>query len=514
VTGRIKDLIITAGRNIYPQDIEAIVNDLPETADGRCVAFGIPDDAKGTEQVVILAELHPHTTMSERKASQLIAKAVATRFDISIADVRIVEAGWLKKSTSGKIARGQNRDRYLELQTRTAGPRPVDTNSTEDLVRGCVYEASGIWVENPDEPLITAGTVDSLALTNLLFDLEDKFKKRLPTPEEAGFNAYDSIRAITTLVSGTYSAPPASTAPMSELVIDRQVKANYVAEGSRDFDSLILGSSRSYLIRAQRAALHGLKAFQFTVAGARIEEMYCMARYLLNMNKTPLKHIIVGTDPIQFSPQLPIDCRFVRTHSLFPLLEENDRNGTGGLKLEEAGVDAKTDEFARKTRIYYNAWDLDLAFDPKSGDVIKLFGKRIAELRTLSYSASDTHIKWPGQFLIAKDLTHLHPSRVHYLEKLINISSEAGCRITFYTNPLHPSMVSLLKDQTPYLETQTALVEYIRSRASRNIDVHHFTVPEDFGGVNDDYYDGVHMGRTNGDVLLDYIMTATGRNTT
>jgi hypothetical protein len=317
---------------------------------------------------------------------------------------------------------------------------------------------------------------------------------------------YDNIRAITALVSGDHKAPTAQEPPLTELVIDRQVKANYVAEGPRDFDTLILGSSRSYLIRAARAAEHKLKAFQFTVAGVRIEEMYCMARYFLQMNKAPLKHIIIGTDPIQFSPILPVDCRFVRSKSLFAFLGEEDRAGKTGLNLEDINAEERVGEFSRRTRIYYNAWDLDLAFNPKNGDVIKLFGKRIAELMTLRYSASETHVKWPGQFLIAKDLTHFHPRRLHYLDKLMQLTAERGCKVSFYTNPLHPSMIELLKAQTPYLESQAALVEHVRKTGHDGVSVHAFTIPSDFGGVNDDFYDGVHMGRTNGDMLLDYVI--------
>lgn len=501
VTGRIKDLIITAGRNIYPQDIESVVNDMPHTADGRCVAFGVADEGRGTEQIVILAELKPDSAISLRKAAQLISQAVTSRFDISLAEVMIVDSGWLKKSTSGKIARGQNRDRYLAQKAETAKPRTVDPTSPEDVIRGCIYSATGTWVEDIESPLITSGIVDSLALTNLLFLLEDAFKKALPGPEEAGFDSYDSIRAIASLVES--GARGAST-PILDLVVDRQVKANYVLEGPRDFDSLILGSSRSYLIRAKRATRHNLNAFQFAVAGARAEELACIVEFFLNTNRTPIKQIVWGADPIQFSPHLPIDIRMQRSPALFPLLAEGDRAGTMGLSLEEGG---KESGFAKKMRVRYNAWDVDHAFDTKTGDVISLFGRRVDTIETLTYRDGDTAGKWPGQFLVAKDLTHLHPRRLYYLDKLMRLTEAAGCKLTIYTNPLHPSMIDRLKEQTPYLETQVLLVDYLRKTGHAGVSVHHFVTPSDFGGVDADYFDGVHMGRTNGARLLDYVLT-------
>ena len=56
VTGRKKDIIIVGGKNIYPQDIEAIISLYPHIHDGRVVAFGLYNPGLGTEDIVAVAE--------------------------------------------------------------------------------------------------------------------------------------------------------------------------------------------------------------------------------------------------------------------------------------------------------------------------------------------------------------------------------------------------------------------------------------------------------------------------
>jgi len=56
ITGRIKDIIIRAGRHIYPQEIEDAIADIPGIRKGCVAVFGVTDRVSGTERVVIVAE--------------------------------------------------------------------------------------------------------------------------------------------------------------------------------------------------------------------------------------------------------------------------------------------------------------------------------------------------------------------------------------------------------------------------------------------------------------------------
>ena len=56
ITGRIKDIIIRAGRHLYPQEIEEAVAEIPGIRKGGVAVFGVTDRSSGTERVVVLAE--------------------------------------------------------------------------------------------------------------------------------------------------------------------------------------------------------------------------------------------------------------------------------------------------------------------------------------------------------------------------------------------------------------------------------------------------------------------------
>ena len=67
ISGRKKDLIINSGKNVYPQDLEAIVNAVPGVHPGRAVAFGVYDERDGTELIGIVAEVHARRRRNETR---------------------------------------------------------------------------------------------------------------------------------------------------------------------------------------------------------------------------------------------------------------------------------------------------------------------------------------------------------------------------------------------------------------------------------------------------------------
>ncbi len=112
VVGRRKDLIINAGKNIYPADIEAVVYDVPGVKAGRAVAFGVSDAAEGTELIAVVAETTAADAAERRAIERAIRYEVARRTMVTVSYVHLVEPKWLLKTSSGKIARAANREKW------------------------------------------------------------------------------------------------------------------------------------------------------------------------------------------------------------------------------------------------------------------------------------------------------------------------------------------------------------------------------------------------------------------
>ena len=119
VIGRQKDIIIVAGKNLYPEDIEAAVGAVPGLLPGRVVAFGRENPALGTEDVCVIAET-PETDPAAVKRLVLAVKKAGMEISVTVSRVALVPPRWLFKSSSGKPMRKANQDRLAADQVRWA----------------------------------------------------------------------------------------------------------------------------------------------------------------------------------------------------------------------------------------------------------------------------------------------------------------------------------------------------------------------------------------------------------
>jgi acyl-CoA synthetase (AMP-forming)/AMP-acid ligase II len=121
VTGRIKDLIIVDGRNHYPHDVETTVSEASTAIrSGYVAAFSVPADVldppngHSGEQVVIVAERAVGAGRTDPSSvTETVRAAVSRQHRIRIADVRLVAAGAIPRTTSGKLARNACRAEYI-----------------------------------------------------------------------------------------------------------------------------------------------------------------------------------------------------------------------------------------------------------------------------------------------------------------------------------------------------------------------------------------------------------------
>jgi fatty-acyl-CoA synthase len=113
VSGRKKDLIIVGGKNVYPQDLEALTYEVAGVHSGRSVAFGLFDESQGTEDVVIISEVDSENPNEHQRIADAIRQHVTKNSAIALRYVKVVGPKWILKTSSGKTARSANREKFL-----------------------------------------------------------------------------------------------------------------------------------------------------------------------------------------------------------------------------------------------------------------------------------------------------------------------------------------------------------------------------------------------------------------
>jgi fatty-acyl-CoA synthase len=112
VCGRIKDVIIVGGRNVFPEDVERAVANVAGVRAGNVIAFGV-EGRKGKEALVVVAESRSEDGQTVRKE---VAERVLDAVGLPTSEVVLVAPGTLPKTSSGKLQRSLCRTRYLEAE--------------------------------------------------------------------------------------------------------------------------------------------------------------------------------------------------------------------------------------------------------------------------------------------------------------------------------------------------------------------------------------------------------------
>lgn len=120
VCGRLEDLIIVAGRNLYSHDIEAALGAIEGLKPGRAAAFGVANEGSGTEDLVVLAEtVSPVGPDEAARLQEAVRNGLSQTLLVTPRDVVVLDPDTLIKTTSGKTSRDENRRRYLAGDLRT-----------------------------------------------------------------------------------------------------------------------------------------------------------------------------------------------------------------------------------------------------------------------------------------------------------------------------------------------------------------------------------------------------------
>ncbi|MEK7785960.1 MAG: AMP-binding protein, partial [Chloroflexota bacterium] len=207
VTGRVKDLIIIRGRNLYPQDIEATVEQAhPAVRPGCAAAFSV--DVEGEERLAVVQEVDTRKPVNVEEVASAIRQAVAEAHEVQTQAVGLIAPRTIPKTASGKIQRHACKAEFLagtlevmgsSIVKETDSPRPVIRLSREaflntkpderrplleDYLREQVARALRLTPSqvDPAQPLSALG-IDSVMAVDLATEIEAGLGIGLPPSE-------------------------------------------------------------------------------------------------------------------------------------------------------------------------------------------------------------------------------------------------------------------------------------------------------------------------------------------
>jgi 1-acyl-sn-glycerol-3-phosphate acyltransferase len=113
LTGRVKDLIIRGGRNIYPYEVEQALGEIAGVRKGCVAAFAATDPELGSERLVILAESKERDPARRAALTRQLRERATDILGLPPDELALVPPRTVLKTSSGKLRRGATRDRYL-----------------------------------------------------------------------------------------------------------------------------------------------------------------------------------------------------------------------------------------------------------------------------------------------------------------------------------------------------------------------------------------------------------------
>ena len=144
LTGRSKDIIIRAGRNIYPHEIEEAVGTIAGVRRGRIVAFGYSETATGKERLVVLVETRETDQQKQQELRQHILNTCADIVDLPPDEIVLAPPNTVLKTSSGKLKRSACRELYLQGKVGKK-PAPLWWQLSKIIFAGVPEQAKRVW---------------------------------------------------------------------------------------------------------------------------------------------------------------------------------------------------------------------------------------------------------------------------------------------------------------------------------------------------------------------------------
>jgi 1-acyl-sn-glycerol-3-phosphate acyltransferase len=120
VTGRVKDIIIKSGRNLYPHEVEELAARVDGLRKGCIVAFGLKDEASGTEKLVVVAEVKERDPRRHPAIAAAVIDQVSQGLGLPPDRVELLPLGSIPKTSSGKLRREETKQLFINGELRAA----------------------------------------------------------------------------------------------------------------------------------------------------------------------------------------------------------------------------------------------------------------------------------------------------------------------------------------------------------------------------------------------------------
>lgn len=217
ITGRIKDLIIVAGRNIYSADVEKTVEGSSDVLrPGCCAVVGVPEEVltqKGisipdsSDQVglVVIAEVRDGKVVSEEIADSIRTR-VAEEHGVTIASVKLIKPRTISKTTSGKIRRFECMKQFVDNTLSLASGNHISKKKSlfRSLTTGTGMEIRRPFLKHTVDPTIhpqPRSKVKNLMeiiefLTQLVSDQTGISKDKISPNDSLPSYGFDSIAVV------------------------------------------------------------------------------------------------------------------------------------------------------------------------------------------------------------------------------------------------------------------------------------------------------------------------------
>jgi acyl-CoA synthetase (AMP-forming)/AMP-acid ligase II/acyl carrier protein len=209
ITGRRKEIVIKAGRNIHPYDVERAA-EVSGVRAGRCAAFGVPDPSGEVERLVVVCETRETGAAAHRRLARSVRTEVVARVGISPDEVVLAPPGTVRKTPTGKIQRVLARNAYLRGELAVCGPAHTSAQRNGRRSRDDVMQivcrsiiAVGAAAElmtgdiREEQSLFADLGLSSLELLELTVSLESALGVELPMQQwvdEQGVLTHSSFR--------------------------------------------------------------------------------------------------------------------------------------------------------------------------------------------------------------------------------------------------------------------------------------------------------------------------------